>query len=788
MLESGQEKELLVLRAGSWDVSARIPLNGLGPRFFRSHDLATLQAAGESAAAGDRVVFRQKAGAAASAVDDDAQQTAIAAAAAEMRARGVAVDIRAPPPAAASTAPAAAADADDTHLSPRSEYAAYASALGVPEPTRRLALEVLAATVDNQTLAQPSSLSSYTRLALDSVDARAFGPFGGSASLDLAARGLVLLRGSNADGTAAASADSNGSGKSTLAMAPLWCLTGLMDERPTNDGKVTDVVHDRLPDAAAAAAVEDGSKKRAKAKRPVAEVTVRGSVNGKSLVVTRRKGKSVTQLFVELDGNDETRQTVRDTQAVLDEIVGATPSVLRRSVFFGQHLLNGLLEATDAALKTELTGALPAGPWREAASDARREGRAAAGEAERQKAKSEMRTADAAAVEAGELLAAENAVAAAVAALAAGAAVDGDVVAMGPPPDETAAKDARADSDHTALQYDAAAAAAADAAAVLRAARAERRLWTADAGTCSSCGQPISEAASRDRSAALDAALDAAAEAAAAADKTARRWLLSRQSAAAHAATAYAQYARESADAAAAVARAESGRAVDAARLVDAVAAARAAVTAAAERAAQLRTDSAGAAEEAAAWGKRAAALDLVTDSFGPRGIQAWTLRSAVAQLEGNARRYLDAFTDGTLDLSLALDVENDRIVKRVAVSDGGELRDRALSQLSGGQWRRVSLALSFGFSDLLQQRAAFSCNLMVLDEVLAHLDHAGRRRVANVLLRDVAKGGGGEERGSVFLIMQDAAADELLNIFDAVEEVQRRGGSSVLLESRRGS
>lgn len=37
---------------------------------------------------------------------------------------------------------------------------------------------------------------------------------------------------------------SNGSGKSSLAMASLWALTGSMDPRRAQDGKVSDVVND----------------------------------------------------------------------------------------------------------------------------------------------------------------------------------------------------------------------------------------------------------------------------------------------------------------------------------------------------------------------------------------------------------------------------------------------------------------------------------------------------------------------------------------------------------------
>ena len=39
--------------------------------------------------------------------------------------------------------------------------------------------------------------------------------------------------------------ESNGSGKTSLAMAALWALTGSMDPRRSQDGKVSDVVNDQ---------------------------------------------------------------------------------------------------------------------------------------------------------------------------------------------------------------------------------------------------------------------------------------------------------------------------------------------------------------------------------------------------------------------------------------------------------------------------------------------------------------------------------------------------------------
>ena len=80
----------------------------------------------------------------------------------------------------------------------------------------------------------------------------------------------------------------------------------------------------------------------------------------------------------------------------------------------------------------------------------------------------------------------------------------------------------------------------------------------------------------------------------------------------------------------------------------------------------------------------------------------------------------------------LRLSMDGDRVVKRASTraADGG-FRDRSLSQLSGGQWRRASLALELAFVELARQRGRLSCNLLVLVEVLSQLDSYGRARVS---------------------------------------------------------
>ena len=49
------------------------------------------------------------------------------------------------------------------------------------------------------------------------------------------------------------------------------------------------------------------------------------------------------------------------------------------------------------------------------------------------------------------------------------------------------------------------------------------------------------------------------------------------------------------------------------------------------------------------------------------------------------------------------------------------ETRERTVRQLSGGERRRVGLALALGFSELIAARSRLRTNLIVLDEVSQH-------------------------------------------------------------------
>jgi hypothetical protein len=190
--------------------------------------------------------------------------------------------------------------------------------------------------------------------------------------------------------------------------------------------------------------------------------------------------------------------------------------------------------------------------------------------------------------------------------------------------------------------------------------------------------------------------------------------------------------------------------------------------------------------------------LTNLATAMGPRAVQAYVLQNAVSHLESLTQWYLEELSDGTQRLELSLQQGGDRIMRRAQVAIHGEYKDRSLSSLSGGQWRRCALALNLGFAALISQRLNFRTSFCCMDEPMTHLDSLGRLDVGRLLCKmleprnledhhhrnndhgsDEVDGGGGGDKSTILLILQDLAAEELEESFDCVDEVRKEHGCS---------
>lgn len=183
---------------------------------------------------------------------------------------------------------------------------------------------------------------------------------------------------------------------------------------------------------------------------------------------------------------------------------------------------------------------------------------------------------------------------------------------------------------------------------------------------------------------------------------------------------------------------------------------------------------------------RRASLMDELSRAFGQFGVQSFVLQSTIDLLERTTQQYLDVLSGGTQQLQLSLD-ERDKIARKAyVVGRQGQLTERPLSSLSGGQWRRCSLALGLGFTDLLSLRSGFQANVLLLDEPLTHLDRSGRTAFGNLCRTLLARNRAGLSDllspSTIVVILQDLAAEELEEAFDREDEVVRSNGASYVI------
>ncbi|MFM0095587.1 AAA family ATPase [Paraburkholderia nemoris] len=154
----------------------------------------------------------------------------------------------------------------------------------------------------------------------------------GKFEVELDKRGLLLVQGVN---LAEPSAKSNGSGKSSLLDAISWCLFGVTARGVTGDSVVNNKIK---KDCFVAVVLVDGDYEY-RVVRYRKHSTLKNA-----LMVTQRNLKTGI-------GTDISKGTDKETQAVVESIVGCSADVFNASVYAGQEKMPDLPGMTDKQLK-----------------------------------------------------------------------------------------------------------------------------------------------------------------------------------------------------------------------------------------------------------------------------------------------------------------------------------------------------------------------------------------------------------------------------------------------------
>jgi len=166
--------------------------------------------------------------------------------------------------------------------------------------------------------------------------------------------------------------------------------------------------------------------------------------------------------------------------------------------------------------------------------------------------------------------------------------------------------------------------------------------------------------------------------------------------------------------------------------------------------------------------------LEWWVEGFGSRGLPSYVLDSIAPAIADRANVYLETLADG--DIQVEIDTET--------ILATGEARDvlqiipivEGASGLwpSGGQQRKIELAVDLALTDLVAEREGCAIDLLALDEAFDGLDSAGCARVVR-LLRDLR-----ERRATLLVIAHEA---ELKEHFDARwNTVKEQGVATVTL------
>ncbi|AYP68618.1 putative DNA double-strand break repair Rad50 ATPase [Exiguobacterium phage vB_EalM-132] len=167
--------------------------------------------------------------------------------------------------------------------------------------------------------------------------------------------------------------------------------------------------------------------------------------------------------------------------------------------------------------------------------------------------------------------------------------------------------------------------------------------------------------------------------------------------------------------------------------------------------------------------------LKFWVDAFGNQGIKSLLLDSVTPFLNTRANYYLAKLADSTISVKFNTQamLKNGEMRDKFSVEVLNESGDDSYKGNSGGEKRRVDVAVNMALQDLINSRTHKSIDLIVYDEVYEGLDAAGCEQVVE-LLKEKAS-----QFGSVVVITHN---DNLKQLFDKSLTVSKKNGKTRVL------
>ncbi len=132
----------------------------------------------------------------------------------------------------------------------------------------------------------------------------------------------------------------------------------------------------------------------------------------------------------------------------------------------------------------------------------------------------------------------------------------------------------------------------------------------------------------------------------------------------------------------------------------------------------------------------RASVHDELAQAFGPRGVQALLIETALPELEDDANDLLGRMTSGSMTLRLETQRQTQagNTIETLEVIISDIQGTRAYEMYSGGEAFRINFALRIALSKLLARRAGSEVPVLFIDEGFGSQDAEGRERLIEAI------------------------------------------------------
>ena len=165
----------------------------------------------------------------------------------------------------------------------------------------------------------------------------------------------------------------------------------------------------------------------------------------------------------------------------------------------------------------------------------------------------------------------------------------------------------------------------------------------------------------------------------------------------------------------------------------------------------------------------RANILQEATVVLGPAGVRAHILDTVTPFLNDRTSHYLGTLSDGAISAvwTTLSKTAKGEVREKFSIEVTNNLGGESFDELSGGEKRKVRIACAMALQDLVATRATKPIQLFIADEVDHAIDPAGLERLMAVLEQKA------RERGTVLVISHNSLADWIDNIITVVKDGQ---------------